>query len=69
MPRSPFFPLGLAALKDLPLPEARRPTRPRSSPLVWTDLSLRDREALRAFARTSLVILGSMPFILCCPLA
>jgi len=40
----------------------------RSSPLVWADLSLQDREALRAFARTSLVILGSMPFILRCPL-
>jgi len=68
MPRSPPIPLGLAALEDFP-PEARRPTRPRSSPLVWADLSLRDREALRAFVRTSLVVLDSMPFILRCPLA
>ena len=41
----------------------------RSSPLVWANLSLRDREALRAFAQTSLVVLGSMPFISHCLLA
>ena len=70
MPRSPAIPLGLAALKDFPPKRGGPPAL--AAHLLCEQISpcrLRDWEALRAFARTSLVVLGSMPFILRCPLA